>query len=130
MSRFTTGGGSAYFKPKEHENSLVLFEPRGLLANYQFPGSNEPPRDAMRCNVFVLGDNGKATKFYDQTVTQSVLVSAMRQADEPYVLGRLTMGKKAWLFGAPTADDEARAEKFLDDLEGSQTPAEPSEIPF
>ena len=127
---------STYFKPSDHGGALVLFEPLGLVKDYVFPGSKDPARDAYRCNVFIVDGPAGPQRYFEQIVTQTVLVNAMRSTDDQYLLGRLEMGDRAWLLKAASADDENVADKFLDDLEagapapGTTAPAPAGDVPF
>ena len=138
MPRFGKPQASTYFKPGDHGGALVIFEPLGLVKDYVFPGSKDPARDAYRCNVFVVEGPAGPQKYFEQTVTQSVLVNAMRGTEDQYLLGRLEMGDRAWLLRAGTAADEEKAGTFLDNIEGtsapgtapSSSPAPAGDVPF
>ena len=102
-----------FFKPKDHEDALVLFTRVGQVEN-RF--------DALR-GAEIEQVNVDYVDFNDGELKQDVIVTHIgivsRIKGKSMVLGRITTaetksGKTAWILGRFSPEDEATAKSWLD----------------
>lgn len=112
---------------KDHLGALLLIEVLGFEEKIKTSfGEN----DAVRANVHVIDGPGEGDSYDDTLIFPRLLVSQTKKAIGQKILGRLGQGNAKpgqsapWLLNEATAEDTAKAEKWVADHAPSVTSAE------